>query len=497
MGDLYFSLGVRLTHFFNLLLLTLLVRSGIEIISAHPKLYWHDDALPGSEWLRLTRKPLPQDGSWTAEDEATTLSPWVAMPGKGNLGLGRHWHFGAATGWMLTGIVYLIVLVTTPQWQRLVPTSWSILPDAWQTLLIYLQFALPPEGHPYNPLQQLSYFAIVLIVAPLQIITGVMMSPALAGRFPWLPRLLGGHQAARSLHFIGLVVFVAFTIVHVGLVVAHGFGPGMARIVLGDTSYSQPLAVTIGVLGLALVAGFNVWGTRSSLRHPMRTKQLLEIGIDPLRRRLFHGWVSRQDHRHISAYARINGRPPRNDAYQRLIETDFDGFRLEVDGLVEAPQSLSLAELGQLPRTTVRSLHVCIQGWTYVAQWGGVPVSALLVRCRPLPTARYLVFWTLDDKWEYSPHGPYRPVENGYYYETIDMNLAMMPQTILADEMNGERLPIAHGAPLRLRVENQLGYKMAKWVHRIEVVADIAPIGRGQGGWRDDVLHYYPSDAGI
>jgi DMSO/TMAO reductase YedYZ molybdopterin-dependent catalytic subunit len=100
-----------------------------------------------------------------------------------------------------------------------------------------------------------------------------------------------------------------------------------------------------------------------------------------------------------------------------------------------------------------------------------------------------VVFHTSDEKWERPGHG--------YYYEAIDLELAVQPQTILAYEMNGRPLPVSHGAPLRLRVENQLGYKMAKWINRIEVVDSINHIGKGQGGWRDDVLHYYPLDAGL
>src|SRR5436309_15589338 len=86
---------------------------------------------------------------------------------------------------------------------------------------------------------------------------------------------------------------------------------------------------------------------------------------------------------------------------------------------------------------------------------------------------------------------------HGYYYEVIDLELAMQSQTILADEMNGRPLPVPYGAPLRLRVENQRGYKLAKWINRIEVVNSFKHIGKGQGGWRDDVLHYYPLDAGL
>jgi DMSO/TMAO reductase YedYZ molybdopterin-dependent catalytic subunit len=142
-----------------------------------------------------------------------------------------------------------------------------------------------------------------------------------------------------------------------------------------------------------------------------------------------------------------------------------------------------------LPKKTQTTLHICIQGWTFFAQWSGVAVSDLIELCRPSPGAKYLVFRTLDDKWE-------RP-GRGYYYEVIDLALGRKPQTILAYEMNDEPLPLSHGAPLRLRVESQLGYKMAKWVSAIEFVESFADIGQGQGGWRDDVLNYYPLDAGI
>ena len=103
-----FPLWLRATHFLNLLFLSLLVRSGLEILSAHPKLYWNDDCTPGSEWLRLTRKRLPEHELWTSRDEETSFSSWIALPGRNNLGLGRHWHFLADAGWLLTGLLYVV-----------------------------------------------------------------------------------------------------------------------------------------------------------------------------------------------------------------------------------------------------------------------------------------------------------------------------------------------------------------------------------------------------
>jgi len=487
--QLGFPLWLRLTHFFNFLFITLLIRSGIEIIGAHPKFYWSDDALPGSEWFRLTKKRIPKHQLWTSEDEIEPMSPWLALPGRNNLGLGRHWHFWAATGWLLAGLIYVILLFATPQWRRLLPTSWDIFPSAWQAVVAYVHFRLPPEGNPFNAIQQLTYCFVIFILSPLQIVTGIMMSPALGARFPWLPKILGGRQAARSLHFIGVIIFVGFIIVHISLVIAHGFGREMAKIVLGDEASSYALATIIGLLAIAAVIVFHICGTWYSLSLPSQAKRLLEIGIAPLKRFLFHHWDSQQNYSHASAYARINGRPPRNEIYRKLAASEFADWRLDVTGLVKRNLSLSLNDLHHMPRQTQTTLHCCIQGWTYLAQWTGVPVCAIMDVCKPLPDARFLVFHTLDEKWERPGHG--------YYYEVIDLELAVQPQTILAYEMNGRPLPVVHGAPLRLRVENQLGYKMAKWVTQIEFVNSFKHFGKGQGGWRDDLLHYYPSDAGI
>src|SRR5262245_3249451 len=112
--QLGFPLWIRLTHFFNFLFITLLIRSGIEIIGAHPKFYWRDDSLPGSEWFRFTKKRLPKGQLWTSEYEVEPMSRWAALPGENNLGLGRHWHFWAVNGWLLAGLIYVVLLFATP-----------------------------------------------------------------------------------------------------------------------------------------------------------------------------------------------------------------------------------------------------------------------------------------------------------------------------------------------------------------------------------------------
>ena len=135
-----FPLWLRAAHFFNFLFLSLLVRSGLEILSAHPRLYWNDHCTPGSEWLKFTKKQRPKDRLWTASDEESSFPSAIALPGHENLGLGRHWHFLADFAWLLTGLVYVVMLFVTPEWRRLIPTSWQIVPDAWHAMLSYLSF---------------------------------------------------------------------------------------------------------------------------------------------------------------------------------------------------------------------------------------------------------------------------------------------------------------------------------------------------------------------
>ena len=251
MTILDYPLWLRATHFLNLLFLSLLARSGQEILSAHPKLYWNDDCTPGCEWLRLTRKRMPARNLWTSRDEEESFSSWIALPGRRNLGLGRHWHFLADAGWLLTGLLYVVMLCATPEWRRLVPTSWSILPAAWQVLRSYLSLHLVVTPGRYNPLEQLAYCAVVFLLSPLAMATGIAMSPSIAARFPWYLRIFGGRQPARSIHFLCLCGFLAFFVVHLSLMIAHGAIRDMALIVLGDIHHVYgALGLAVGLAGL-------------------------------------------------------------------------------------------------------------------------------------------------------------------------------------------------------------------------------------------------------
>ncbi len=177
---------------------------------------------------------------------------------------------------------------------------------------------------------------------------------------------------------------------------------------------------------------------------------------------------------------------PQDPEYVALLADNFAGYRLVIDGLVEQPLALTLPEVRAAPSRTQITRHDCVEGWSSIGEWTGARLSALLDRARLKPEARYIVFHCADTLDPSATDGA------GRYYESIDLVDAYHPQTILAYAMNGATLPVRHGAPLRLRVERQLGYKHAKYVMRVEAVASLDGIGRGQGGfWPDRGYEWY------
>ena len=237
----------------------------------------------------------------------------------------------------------------------------------------------------------------------------------------------------------------------------------------------------------------------------------------------------------ISPWFKPNGTedPPDRD-YKALAKGRFAKYHLEVGGLVEAPFRLSLSDLRKLPARTQITRHDCVEGWSAIGKWTGVPLSELLDRAKLKPQARYVVFHCADTMDQGSllegggdvedadevPAGNANPSmtkqsggdesrkDSGgqqateddaasggtpvRFYESIDLVDAFHPQTILAYDMNGQALPVSNGAPLRLRVERNLGYKQAKYVMRIEVVESFANIGAGKGGyWEDQGYAWY------
>lgn len=174
---------------------------------------------------------------------------------------------------------------------------------------------------------------------------------------------------------------------------------------------------------------------------------------------------------------------PGTEDYQALLVDGFAGYRLVVDGLVESPRQWTLGELRAMPSRSQITRHDCVEGWSAIGQWKGARLSALLQAVQPKPAARYVVFHCAD---------PMESDGSDLYYESIDFDDAFHEQTILAYELNGQPLPVKNGAPLRLRVERQLGYKHAKYVMRLQLVDSFAAIGGGRGGyWEDQGYQWY------
>jgi DMSO/TMAO reductase YedYZ molybdopterin-dependent catalytic subunit len=176
---------------------------------------------------------------------------------------------------------------------------------------------------------------------------------------------------------------------------------------------------------------------------------------------------------------------PDDDVYKGLLANNFADWRLQVSGLVEKPLSLTRDQLLAMPSRTQITRHDCVEGWSCIAKWTGTPLSLVLDQAVVKPQARYVLFYCLDTI-DRDLSGDIK------YYETIDLVDARHPQTILAYGLNGKPLPVENGAPLRLRVERQLGYKMPKYVHKIELVDGFATIGGGRGGyWEDNGYDWY------
>jgi DMSO/TMAO reductase YedYZ molybdopterin-dependent catalytic subunit len=186
----------------------------------------------------------------------------------------------------------------------------------------------------------------------------------------------------------------------------------------------------------------------------------------------------------LSPDFRSNGNAePDNPRYRAMAANGFVDWQLTVDGLVDKPLTLTLAGLRAMKSRTQITRHDCVEGWSAIGKWTGVPLGDVLALAAPKAQARFVVFHCAD---------PMHPGGQDFYYESIDMDDAFHPQTILAYELNGRTLPVRNGAPVRLRVERQLGYKMAKYVERIELVEDFGHIAGGNGGyWEDNGYQWY------
>jgi DMSO/TMAO reductase YedYZ molybdopterin-dependent catalytic subunit len=233
------------------------------------------------------------------------------------------------------------------------------------------------------------------------------------------------------------------------------------------------IASSLGALGLAGCSSVKDSLTSGPFRNVLLSAERWNHAVIGT-----HGMAREYSDRDVDKQFRTNGFDTPSDAsYTGLVKGGFHDYRLAVDGLVDRPQGFSLAALRAAGLHTQITRHDCVEGWSAIGKWSGVRLATVLAMVQPKSTARYCVFHCIDSD------------QNGTrYYESLDLVEAAHPQTILALDLNGAPLDPDHGAPVRLKVPTQLGYKSAKWVQRIELVATLPGAG---GYWEDQRYEWY------
>ena len=481
-----FPAWLRWQHFFNIVFMMFIIRSGLQILADHPRLYLNSGCRPGSEWFRMS-DPVPADRIdkndpprlWTSKDDAVSLPKQLGIPGlRHSIGLARWWHFSFDLLWLINGVIFYVLLFSTDQWHRLVPQSWTVFPNALSTAIQYASLNFPAnEGFAeYNGLQILAYFITVFIAAPLAFATGLLQAPAVAARFGTGRGPLN-RQVARTVHFMVLIWMLVFIAAHVAMVFLTGAVGNLSHMTLGTDSQS-PWALVIFGMAAALLAVLWLIATPLTLRYPRAVQHTgrFIVGWAKAWMERVHPKASYRE-RDITPYHWANGRVPDSEHWRDLRATGWSDYSLRVTGLVENPVNLSYNEIVALPKHEQITQHYCIQGWSGVAKWAGVRMRDIIDIVRPLPTARWVVFYSFGN-------GP--EPDTGRYYDCHRIEHMREPMALLAYEMNGEPLPDAHGAPLRLRNELQLGFKQVKWIEAIEFVESFKDVGWGHGDYNED-----------
>lgn len=491
-----FPLWLRAGHLINFILIGMLLRSGWEMLSSLPRLWWRKDCAPGTEWLRFTSRKLPkEEGVYTSLMDEKSLSPLIGLPGRENIGLGRHWHGLSVMFWVLNGIVYVTLLFATGLWRRIVPTSWDVFPEAWHSLLTYLSFSTPAIEHftPYDALQQLGYTFVIFVLAPFMMLTGVAMSPAIRSRYPWYVKFWGGHQGARSLHFIGMVLMSGFIIMHVCLVFLVHRDHNVVHMVFGDVDTGRAAqAITILIAVIVAVIAFWIFLSYWSLADRRRA-QRFTVAFTEFGRRVFLNWMKpRNQHQttytdsDVSQFHWTNGLPPTPEESPEWNAAREDGWKSwtltlkdEVNGTEKV---LTLDDLRALPQVSYVATHTCMQGWSATSRWTGVRIQDVIAQLGPKPDgANYVMIESYGLAQKMYDNRPREP-----FYACIDLGMLAEDDTILAYERNGHPIEEYLGGPARARIESGHGYKMVKWVRSVHWIADYSVFGDGQGGTRED-----------
>ncbi len=456
---------VRASHWLGALAFLALVLSGIAILLAHPRLYWGETG--ARDGPCLFDLPLP-----------FVLETPIRGPG-------RYIHFLAAWIGVATGFVYVAAGILARHFgSNLLPARAELTRRALVDVIAsHLRREPSSEAAlaSYNVLQRLSYSAVVFLLLPAMVWTGLAMSPAFVSVFPFVASVLGGQQSARTLHFVAACALVSFLLVHVAMVAWSGFAVRVRAMITGGRPAATTGAARSGLsrrqlvkAGLGAAAGVGIFGIGTRLLHRCGLVPANHSGLYGLSETVTYAGqrlltklpsMAREfDRSQISTVIPVNGMAPKTEPYQRLRGGGFADWRLTINGMVARPASLSLAEIKALPSRSQITHQACEEGWSFIAEWTGVPLSHVLAQVGVHPDARYVFFFTFDDWWD-----------------SLDMDDALHPQTLLAYGMNGAAIPLDHGAPLRLKVARQLGYKSLKYLSRITVTDRPDGLGDGLG----------------
>ena len=479
-----FPWWLRWQHFLNLLFMMFMIRAGLQILADHPRLYFTIASKPDTEWMRL-RDAVPSDRRdpedaqrvWTAKMDSVALPKHIGLPGiRHTIGLARWWHFTFDLLWLINGVVFMVLLFSTDQWKRLVPTSFDVFPNALSTALQYLSLQLPQNAgfSTYNALQLLAYSITVFIAAPLALVTGLLQAPAIAGRFRTSTGLLN-RQVARTVHFGVLVWMLIFILVHTLMVFVTGFVGNVNHITLGTDTNSYR-GVALYAAWMAVVIAFWLAASPLTIKYPRTVQKVGTVTVGWLKK-LLERWAPKATYstEDITDYFWPNGTLPVTDEYRELQAGNWSDYVLRVDGLVENPVNITYAELLALPKQDQITHHFCIQGWSAIGEWTGVSMRTICEMVKPLPNAKWVAFYSFGEGSDGGRYYDCHPIENMYHH-----------QTILAYGLNGEPLNESHGAPLRLRDEVELGFKMVKWIEAVEFVESYEHLGGGYGGYNED-----------
>jgi DMSO/TMAO reductase YedYZ molybdopterin-dependent catalytic subunit/thiosulfate reductase cytochrome b subunit len=465
------SATVRVAHWIVTLCFFALLVTGVEILISHPRFYW-------GETGTVLEKPLFSLPVPSSRPLVPTGYRYV-LPDQN--GWSRSLHFQSAWLMVLTGLAYAVFGFATGHFRKnLLPARTELSrQELTKAVAKHLRFAKPAaeEAWSYNQLQRVAYLLVIFVLTPLVIWTGLAMSPAFVSVFPFAVTSLGGQQSARTIHFFVSLALTSFLLVHVVMVIRAGFISRMRAMITGHTAtpsegnfsmskISRRKVITTGLATLAGAAGLGA-AHRIAKQYgliPPGNGKLYAIGdsLTYASHRLLtkHSMAREFSRSQISARPLPNEMAPLNDEFKRLQAGKFADWRLTVDGMVERPAIFSLDQLKGFSSHTQITMLQCEEGWSYIAEWNGVPLSQVLDLVGTHRDAKYVAYYSFDRHWR----------------DSMDMADALHPQTLLTYGMNGGELPVGHGGPLRVRVPRQLGYKSVKFITRMTVTDDLKKV---------------------